>query len=102
MNERHRGTWHFVTYDDEEAECLIKFCNNTHVRLYAYAKHIHECSKPHWHFIFLFYRPISLYQIAVLSDSAVFDPGVSRGSFNDHLCYLKSKGDVVTNYRHSY
>ena len=97
--ERVRGTWHFITYDADEAELLIKFCDNSHVQSYAYAKHTNKCSKTHWHFVFLFYHPISLYQIAVLSNTIVSYPVSIKGSFADNLRYLKSKGDVITNGR---
>ena len=97
MEIRSRGTWHFIIVDEDEAKRLIDFCNDAKVRLFAYSKHVFEKDRPHWHFLFLFHRPITLYQIAVLSNTTPFDPGLVKGAFAYHLRYLHSKGTVVTN-----
>lgn len=96
MNQRHVGTWHFVIYDDEVAKLLIKFCDSEHVRLYAYAKHTRACNKPHWHFVFLFYRPITLYHIVCLSGVCLDDPQTFKGAFDAHLRYLITES--LTNF----
>ena len=98
MEIRSKGTWHFVTADEDKAKRLIDFCNDAKVRLFAYSKHVYETDRSHWHFLFLFYRPKTLHEIAVLSNTAVSDPGLTKGSFVDHFNYLRSRGTVITNY----
>ena len=93
-----RGTWHFVTTFEDEAELLIDFCNNPDLKFFAYSKHVSEANGPHWHFLFLFFHPKTLFEIAVSSDVAIFNPALSEASFEDYLRFLQQNGTVVTNY----
>ena len=99
MMERTLGTFQFIVYDKEDANSLIEFCKNEHVRFYAYAEHNCPGVEHHWHFAFLFNKPISIYEIVHLSGVCVDDPSTNKGSFVCLLTYLKSQGKVFTNYR---
>ena len=85
MVTRSKGTWHFVTVDEDEAKRLIDFCNDAEVELFAYSKHVFETDLSHWHFLFLFHRPKTLCEITALSNTEVAHPTFIQGSFVDHL-----------------
>ena len=99
MLKQVSAVWEFITCDEREAELLIDQCNGSRVRFYAYSKHNTDCSNPHWHIAFLFYRPMPLSRINRFIDFGQSHPQPIKGPWVNYFNYLRSKGEVVTNYQ---